>query len=267
MKRLGLCAVTLVAACFGQSAATPTPNASDQKEILRRAPLAYYSLKRAGLKDFRCQLTPDWDYIYKTLKTDAVGQDQLLPILKSMRFQVAVGPDGTAAVSHESDAAPPNEAVAARIRQTTDGVEKIVTGFFQTWSQFMVNSVFPDPDSAYRMQSMGDKLVITQQDGKTVSVVSMNRDLVIDTIRATTPEFEGTIDPTFAQHKDGLIVTSYEATYKDTASGNSRRISVAVDYSDVEGLTLPHTVKAEVSAKDAPIEIPLTFSDCQVKTQ
>ncbi len=84
MKRLGLCVMAVAVGCFGQSGALPsTPNAADSKEILRRAPLAYYSLKREGLIDFRCQITPDWDSFYKSVKTDAVGREQLLPILKT----------------------------------------------------------------------------------------------------------------------------------------------------------------------------------------
>ncbi len=84
MKRLGLCVMAVAVGGFGQSGALPsTPNAGDSKEILRRAPLAYYSLKREGLIDFLCQITPDWDSFYKSVETDAVGREQLLPILKT----------------------------------------------------------------------------------------------------------------------------------------------------------------------------------------
>jgi hypothetical protein len=254
--------------CFGQSGALPsTPNAADSKEILRRAPLAYYSLKREGLIDFRCQITPDWDSFYKSVKTDAVGREQLLPILKTMRFQVAVGPDGAATVSHQSDAAPPSEAVADRIRRSTDGMEQVMTGFFQTWLQFMINSLFPDPDGKYQLQDFGDKFVLTLHEGKTDVVESMSRDLVIDTVKATAPEFEGTVNPTFAQNKKGLVLSGYVGNTKATSSGNSQHISIKIDYSEVQGLTLPRTVMAEVALQGAPIEIIVSFSDCHIKTR
>lgn len=43
----------------------------DKEEFIKLARKSYYNLPNAGLKEFRCEITPDWDALFQTLKTDS----------------------------------------------------------------------------------------------------------------------------------------------------------------------------------------------------
>src|SRR5215475_14674848 len=99
---------------------------TESKEMVRRARNAYYSLQDVGIVEFGCDLKPDWDAAFKTLKLDRAGREQLLPILKSTRFRVLIGPAGSSLLSREADSAPPNEEIADRARKSLAGFEQMI---------------------------------------------------------------------------------------------------------------------------------------------
>jgi hypothetical protein len=241
----------------------PVASCAGKGEVLKEANGVYYSLNNNGFMELSCQVIPDWDITYKDLKMDAVGRDQVLPAAKQTQFRVAVGPSGATSVSHQSDVAPPTEEVAKRLRATTSGMEQILTGFFQMWQQFMVNSPLPGSASEYQMEenSNGYRLTIDEKDVH--AAISMGRDFVIDTVEAKTPEFEGTVHPHFVPHAGGLVLGKYEANYGEGSA--SQDISVRVEYQDIQGLPIPRVVTMTVSFPQGKVNEPITFTDCRVK--
>ena len=148
MRKLKRGAMLLAIYCLLlPSALESLAHGTDKKEIVRQARQSYYNLANAGMNEFRCQVLPDWDTTFKTLKADPIGRDQVLPILRKTHFELLVGPDGASTVSHRSELVPPNEDVAERVRKATGGTEQVLTGFLHTWSGFMVKPT-PLPDAA-----------------------------------------------------------------------------------------------------------------------
>jgi hypothetical protein len=243
--------------------AIPAHAANDQ-DTIDLARKAYYSLKKEGLVEFRCNVQPDWEAMLAGANADDATKTEVLPILKKTRFGVLVGPDGASSISHQSDAAPPNEEVAARIRSMTEGMDQILTGFFQTWSGFTINSIFPDTDTKFQLEDQGDKYRLTYGDGSSGVLISMSHDFAIEELKVTTAQFVATIQPQFVHEENGFLLTGYNASYKP-ASGDPLQLSVSIDNSDVEKLRLPRTVKATVPTPGGPLEIVLTFSDYQIK--
>ena len=243
------------------SALVPLAHGIDKKDIVRQARQSYYSLNSEGLMGFRCEVLVDWDSTFKTLKTDAVGREQLLPILKKTQFDLLVGENGASTVSHRSDMAPANEEIAERLRRVTSGIEQILTGFMHTWSGFMMKSPVPESESEYQVQDLGEhgyRLALKQ--GTADVAISMTRDYAIEAMQVTTPEFEGTVRPRFSRKKNGFVLIGYDAVYK-AASGSPQQVSVKVEYKDVEGFNLPSTVAATVNS----VETLLTFGDYHLK--
>lgn len=259
-------AMLLAILCVGlPSALVPLAHGTDKKEIVRQARQSYYNLANAGLNEFRCQVLPDWDTTFKTSKADPVGRDQVLPILRKTHFDLLVGPNGASTVSHQSELAPPNEQVAERVRKATGGTEQILTGFLQTWSQFMINPTpLPDADGDYQLEDLRDKYRITSREGSVDSVILMGRDFQIEEMKATTPEFSGTLRPRFVRIKNRFMLSSYEGVY-EAESGSPQDLSVNIEYGEVEGLSLPSKVTATVELPAAKVEFPFTFANCQVK--
>jgi len=257
------CCVTLAVIYCLAGALTPTALGADRKDVIREARRSYYDLKSKGLAGFECQVSMDWDSMFKTLKPDATGRDQVIPILKKTQFQVLVGPEGASTVSHHSDVAPPNEEVAGRVRQSTGGVEQVLTGFFQTWSGFMMGAPFPEADGDYLLENLGENYRLTYKETSVDVVISMAHDFTIDEMRVTTPDFEARVHPEFARNQGEFVLLGYEATYK-AASGAPQQLSMKIENRDVQGFSLPATVTATVDLPAGKLEMPLIFSDCKV---
>lgn len=260
IKRVLLSALLLVV-CLVPSVARQ--QSSDQ-EIIREARQSSYSLKSQGLVELKCTVQPDWDSMYAAVKVDKVGTEQLLPIMNSTHFTVLLGPDGASTISHESHVAPPNEEVAGRVRQSVDGMEQVLTGFFQTWSSFMFNSPLPEPSDKYQLEKKGEEYDLSFGQGATQVAVVLNLDLVIEEVRLTSPQLEGTLHPQWSPSDNGLLLSGYEGNYK-AAAGQPSQLSAKIAYEEVEGLSLPSTVDFTVSTAVGTIPIRLVFQDYEVK--
>ena len=245
-------------------AIAPTANCADKKAIQQQTNRAYYNLKSHGLAEFRCNVLFDWDGSFSGMKTDATWKETILPIAKQMKFQVSVGPTGAASVSHEFGQAPPSQAVADRLRQVSEGIDQMLGGFFETWSQLMIKPPLGGDPEAYQVEENPDGYRITDKDN---SAITMKRDFVIDTVEAKTSEFEGVVRPKFFKSADGeLLMESYDVAY--TANGGaSQRLSVAIQYQTVDGLLLPRTIKMSMALSQGQLDWPMTLDSCQVKKQ
>lgn len=236
---------------------------ADKKTVLQNANLAYYNLKAQGLSEFSCQVRPDWDAAFKDIQMDALVRDQVLPIAKKMRFQVVVGPSGAALVSHQSPEAPSSEDVATRVRDMSSGMEQMVTGFFETWSQIMINPPLPGADNEYQMEESGGDFRFTAAAASTHVAVSMSHDFVIDSIEVKSPKLEGVVRPKFERREGALVLVGYDAKYKTDSA--SQQLAVKVEYQEVEGLALPRTITMTMSLPQGRIDEPITFTDCRAK--
>ena len=234
------------------------------QEIIRQARQSYYDLKTQGLVELRCVVQPDWDSLYKSVNPDKVGIEQLLPILKGTHFTVLLGPAGASTISHDSDTAPPSENVAERIRQSVDGMEQILTGFFHTWSGFMFNSMLPEPDSKYHLEELGEKYALSFDEKTDQVAMVLNHQLAIEEVKVSTSDFDATLHPQWSPSSNGLVLAGYEANYKGTSS-DPMKLSVQIEYREVEGLSLPSIVNAQVPIAAGNVSIRLVFLNYQVK--
>jgi hypothetical protein len=273
----GALAVLAAASLFSQTAqpaaSKPSPDTppssgialtpADPKEIIRKARQSYYSLKAAGLIEFQCQVLPDWDSIYKDVPPDASGQDQLLPILKKVRFQVVFTPGGAPLVSH-SDVTPPNEQVATQLQKTITNLQQVITGFLNEWSLFAVAPPLPEIDGDYQLQDSGGLYHLAYKHGSGDVSTTMNRDFAIEELNFSSAKTNGSMLPILTKEKGGFVLTGYNATYLG-ADNSSLQMSVTIENQDVEGFELPAKVTAAVPVSMGKVTFPLTFTEYQVK--
>ena len=220
--------------------------AADKKEIIRQAREAYYNVKAAGLVEFRCQASPDWDSIVKAIKPPPADPDQLLPLLRQLHFGVAVGPDGGAVVSHQFDGAPPSQQMAARLSLMTTGADQVLNGFFQSWTPFVFGSAFPESNAEYELENADELYRLHQKQGSADVVVTMTREFVITEIAVKSPQLEATIRPQFSRNNKGYLLSRLGDVYKigPTAQGE---FAMDIRYQEVEGFTLPAALTANVT--------------------
>ena len=240
---------------------------ANKKEIVKQARAAYYSLRKLGLSEFQANIKPNWEMtLKKELETNPEGAQNGLKMLNGLHFSMTLDPAGNVKVEHRSDAPPPNEQVAAGFNQIYSGMDQAVSGFFATWSLFMLTSPFPAVESAYQLEEVNGQYRLSYKEGSSDVATTMNKDLTIIEIVVNSPEFKSTIKPQISKSPKGFLLSGYEGDYKPTSGTGDVQLKVRLDYQQVSGLQLPNKLDMDSVYDGAPTQMQLVFSDYQVKT-
>lgn len=235
---------------------------ADKQAVLQHAEATYYNLKANGLTGFTCQVVPDFPAAYKDIQMDAVGRDQVLPAANKINFQVAVGPTGAASVSHQFSEPPATDEVAQRLQKVASGMEQMVTGFFHTWSNMMISSPFSDAGDEYQIEELPEGYALTSNARNQQVKVLLTRDMLLTTLSAKTSTFEGTMHPQFSPHEGGLLLKSYDASYK--AGTSSQDLTVKIDYQEIQGLPIPRMIEMVMTLPQGHMDAPIALTNCRV---
>ena len=221
--------------------------------------MAYYNLKDEGLIDFQCQVLPDWDAVYKAMPQDALGQEQVLPLLKKVHFQITIS-----SVSHQPDVTSPNEVVADRLQKTIRDVESILRAFLDEWELFALASPFPEVDGDYQVQEIGGKYQLTFKRGANEISTTMNRDFRVEELTFNSGRVNGTILPILETGKHGFVLVGYSAIYLGEGNSSLQK-NLSIETQDVEGIQLPKSIKATFPLGAGNVTLPFAFTGCEVK--
>jgi len=270
MKRLCaflLCG-SLLAFAGSEARALQAPPASQaRKEVLRKARMAYYSLRGLGLLEFQSSITPTWEVtLANEIRNDPAGAQAGIKMLNGLHFAMTLDEQGKVKVDHRSDAPPPNEKAAAAFNQIYSGMDQAISGFFQTWSLFMLTSPFPETNSEYQVEDLGAEYRLSYKDGSSDVVTMMNKDLMITEVQVTSPEFFSSIRPKLSRGAGGFILDGYDGDYRPTSGQGVVKLNVKLDYQVVNGLQLPRRLNMDSVYDGTPNQMELVFSDYQIKT-
>lgn len=253
-----LCWLAGAASAYGQV---------DRKEIVRQAHSSYYSLKSRGLAIFQCDLTPNWAAVLEDLhKTDPQAADRAVAKLSQLRFTVSMSTSGPAKVTHTTVAAE-NAKMAEGLDQVYTGMEQMITGFFDTWSPFMITSPFPDADSAYELADRSDGWILSYKDGASNVETTMGKDLLIRELKVNAPQFSSSLRPQFARSPQGFMLSGYDADYRGQSLGDNTRAQVGIAYQMVNGFQLPQKLNVSGTYRETSFKVEVVFSACQVTRQ
>lgn len=241
--------------CLGMALPAQT---LEQAAMLSKAREAYYSLARERMDRFQCDLQPDWRFLLKGLEAspDAVGQ--VVDRLKQIQFTLTVNRWGAATITHNEVAAQ-NAQEAAGLRQIYEGMEQMTTGFFQTWSVFMVNPPLPAEGTPFRMETVGDWYVLKYNEGETQVEITLGRDLVVTSVKAMSKEFESTINPRFEKTSKGLALVGYQASYVGAEGANRTELTVELVNREVGGFILPGAMELRGKFVNTPFHVKVDF--------
>lgn len=272
-RRLGLILSLAIAMCataaFAQTGAAPKTgkNSAAQNQILQRGRDAYYSLRAQGLDQFQSTIKPNWENV---LKGQGVGDpaqlEAALKLLNGLHFTMVLDKEGKVSVSHTSDNEPPNEQVRAGFNQIYSGIEQAVSGFFATWSLFMLTPPLPEVNSDYQLDDLGTTYRLTYKDGASDVVTILARDMSISEVKVTTAQFSSTVRPRMSKTAKGFVLAGYDADYTPTSGPGVVHLDVKIAHAPVQGLQLPVSLIADTTLDGAPTHIELAFSDHQVKS-
>ncbi len=238
----------------------------DKREIVKRARQGYYSLRKLGLVEFESKITPTWEVTLKEqIKSDPANAQTGLKLLNSIHFAMSLDADGSVKVTHQLDVTPPNQQTVDGLNQIYGGMQQSVSGFFASWSPFMLTSPFPEVESEYAFEEIGGGYRLSYKEGTADIVTSLTKDLEVTEIKVSTSEFTSSIRPTLTRTQQGFILSGYEANYKPVSGPGTTELKTQIDYQEVNGLQLPHKLNLESVYDGTPTQMELVFTDYNVK--
>jgi hypothetical protein len=237
---------------------------ADNKETLDAARAAYYSLRREGLTSFTCLVTPNWDLLLAPRwRADPVATAKAYKTFSSLTFGVEVAPGQHPRVMHAE--IPGGEPEGEALKRLVAGMEKTVSGFFETWTPFVLTT--PIPGAAAEMtQTHGLWIVDYKETGGTQIGVMMRDDYTIESTRILTATFASVIQPQFIKSPKGMLLTAVQGSYRKL-SGNAAPVSLQlrIEYQDVSGFQLPKRLHVMSYDGRAVGVMDVSFGTCQAQ--
>jgi hypothetical protein len=239
----------------------------EKREIVRQARAAYCSLRGHGLVAFQANVQPDWRALLKDI-ADPAKVDETVKILSKLHFSVSLDENGVVKVSHQSDASAETEKqFAASFAQMSTGMDQMMSGFFDSWKPFMLDSPFPAVDSDFQLEDKGNEYLITYKDGTADVETTLSKALVITELRVSDPTFRSWLKPQFKSSAQGFVLTGYDSSYVATTGGGNTLLTVQIENQEVSGQQLPSKLILNGSYEGSQFSVELAFRDYQVRTR
>jgi len=221
--------------------------------VIGKARRAYYNLSSKGFKGFTATVKPNW----KVILADT-GTKENLKVFRAVRFSMVVDASGGVTVCHEvsSNATKPN--LQPFVNKIDYDVERLISGFFNTWRIFMVNSPFPETEQVKIENSGADyRLSFNMQSGEVM--IMTTGDFLITEWSFSGSTGKRTVKPRFQKTVDGFLLAGYQSIFEPTNAGIKTTLDFNIEYQDVGGMKLPHKVRFSGMHGTEPVEAELMF--------
>lgn len=234
--------------------AFPRHQTATNQDVVSRARSAHYSLARKGFKGFTAAVEPNWEVI---LAQTATAQN--LKIFRAVRFSMVVDENGAVTVTHEVDTNASSSELQPTINRIHYDVQRLVTGFFNTWRIFVVTSPFPETENQIKLENSGKqyRASYTTQSGEVT--ITMTDDLSLKEWNLSTPTVKRTVKPQFQKTADGLLLTDYKQIFEPVGNGLRTTLDFHIQYQDFNGMKVPQRVRLSGMHGSEPVEAELAF--------
>jgi hypothetical protein len=221
----------------------------------------YYSLAKRAFAGGQCQVRPEWeDLIGPRNAQNASG----FALLDQLRMTLAVSDGGAATVDIVDPGAAQHPQAAKGVSQIFQGLNQALSGFFGTWSLFMINSPLPGVATSTAVSpTAGGYLLRYKDDGSDIeTTLRPNGEISKLVVKAAT--FDSTIQPLFAHTSGGLVLTGYQADYIPTEGKGVTHLKVHVDYQTTNGLQFPALVDVDSTLDGQLSRMRLHLEGCEL---
>lgn len=230
----------------------PRNQSTTNDPVISRARTAYYSLTRKNFKGFTAAVEPNWDVILGNTATPAS-----LKIFRAVQFSMVVDEQGAVTVTHEVGPDAAKADLQPTVNRIHTDVQRLVTGFFNTWRIFMLNSLFPETEIQVENPGSQYKLTHMTQAGKVT--IAMNSEFVITEWTVIGPTTKRTVKPQFQKTPDGLLLNGYKGGFEPVGEGIRTTLDFRIEYQDINGLKIPYKVRLGGMHGSEPVEAELVF--------
>jgi len=246
-----IAALLWVAALF-LLASSVSGQTTDDK-LIADARAAYYNLARHGFNGFHAAIEPDW----KVILADTATPENL-KIFRSQHFSLNVDSNGAITVNREFDETQDTKPTPS-VKQIYDNVQRLVTGFFGTWTFFMIRS--PIPELQIRIESVDKEYRLFYKVQSTDVMLRMTRDFLITEGQLSDLKARRTLTPVFQKTSEGFLLLGYNTVFEPVAQGNKTTINTTIEYHDVGGVKLPGKIHIKGMYGVEPVEAELRFTE------
>ncbi|HEX3094224.1 MAG TPA: hypothetical protein VHW72_16440 [Candidatus Angelobacter sp.] len=262
-RSLSLCALLLLA-CGLAAAQSPVP-AADSKKVVEKARQSYYNLRAAGLDEFRATIKPNWSLVLKDqLKADPEKGEAAVKLLNGLHFSMLLDKDGKVTVTHRTDTEPANEQQRQGFDQIYSGLDQAITGFFTTWSVFMLSPPLPAADSVYQLEDLGVQYRISYKDGDSDVITTMGKNMIITEVKVNSKDYVSSVRPQLTRTAKGFVLSGYTADYTPTSGKGVVKLDLKIQNQLVSGLQLPANLVLDSVLDGEPTHMELALSEHQV---
>lgn len=183
-----------------------------------------------------------------------------LKIFRAVQFSMVVDANGVVTVTHEvgADAAKPD--LQPTVNRIQYDIQRLVTGFFNTWRIFAVNSPFPETASDIKVGTAGKQHRVSYQTQSGDVTIAMNSDLLITEWNLSTPTAKRTVKPKFQKTVNGLLLTGYHGVFEPIGPGVKTTLDFQIEYQDVSGMKVPRKLRFNGMHGSEPVEAELVFT-------
>lgn len=231
----------------------PRAQTANNQDVIRRASIEYYSLARKGFKGFTATIEPNWEVILAQTATPAN-----LKIFRDVRFSMVIDANGSVTITHELGPNATKPDLRPTVNRIHFEVQRLVTGFFNTWRIFVVTSPFPETENLKVEKSRRQyRLSYITQSGEIT--ITTTGDLLIKEWNLSGPTVKRTVKPQFQKTADGYLLTGYQGVFEPVGEGIKTTLDFHIEYQDFNGMKIPQKVRFNGMHGSEPVEAELVF--------
>jgi len=255
-------AMLLVVALPLLAVAAPAQQTLNAPARLLAARKLYYTPTAQGLKSFRCTAMVDWKAMLTRFSGSPVADNNpFLVYLKSVQFAVKDNLDGDGTLTWTDTTSPPADLQKSR-DQMHDGLIQMISGFYQSWNQFVNGGMVPAPDTSTTETNTADGgLHMHGSDATTVFDEDFDKNMLLLSAHVVMTNLDNTAYPTYEASTEGLRVNKVHNVLQQPPTAPAQDVSMAVTYMPVSTYQLPATLAVTLQGVG---EFDFSFSACHI---
>jgi hypothetical protein len=226
-------------------------SAASTNKVITQARAAYYNLGSHNFNGFRATIHPNWKVILGDTATP-----QNLKVFRSQHFWMSVDARGVVSVNREFDEKP-SLSLESSLKQINENLQRLLSGFFETWAFFVISSPFPELE--INTEFVDKQYRIFYKALSSEVILRMTADFVITQCDFYDEQTKRTLKPVLQKTSEGLLLRSYHSVIEPGGEGKKTVVSTSVAYVDVGGIKLPNRIQIKGLYGLEPVEAELEF--------
>jgi hypothetical protein len=248
--------ITVMIFCLSAVGEGQTNNI-DKARTLQAARDRYYNLRTLGLSNVRVAIQPNWDLLLEGTNPAPSART----LLNNLHFWISIDAADKLQLSHDAKSVPVDQIEA--VEKIFKGMNSSVTGFFRSWSIFLLSSPFPVPGSDYIVERRTNGFRFLQKQNELDVTIDTDNDFAITEIRAVAVDRTSSLKPILEKTPAGLMLKGYTAA-SQRADGSNTTVQAALEYETVSGLRMLHKVDLDTGFQGASTKFEWVFTDYKV---